>query len=454
MTHTQPSFRGIIGVAREDITPPVGIYARCWGAARHDVAEGVHRPLTLTCATFQSTAGEPPLVLISADLGWWKSSEDERFVRDGVLSAFNLDEARCLFCLTHTHAGPSLVRDDADKPGGELIAPYLESLRAAAGRAAVAALAAAVPATLVWRYGRCDLATNRDLADPERERCIVGYNPGHAADDTLLVGRVTTAQGRPLLTLVNYACHPTTLAWDNKLISPDYIGAMREVVEVDGAPWLCVQGASGELAPAEQYSGDVALADAHGRRLGHAVRAVLEAMLPPETALTFAGVVESGAPLAIWKRSDAVASDALAAEVTSVELEVKPMPSLAEIEAEWQRTEDRVLKERLWRKRGLRHIVGDGDSFSAKLWCWRLGDALLLGHAHEAYSDFQTALRARFAKQAVMVANIVNGYASYLPPQQMYERDVYPVNVSPFTAGCLERLTDHALLRGETLLRS
>src|SRR5436190_11365445 len=79
------SFTGLIGVAREDITPPVGIYARSWGAAKHDVAEGIHRPLTLTCLTFQSSKNEKPLVLIAADLGWWKSKEDEWFVRSGVL---------------------------------------------------------------------------------------------------------------------------------------------------------------------------------------------------------------------------------------------------------------------------------------------------------------------------------------------------------------------------------
>ena len=30
----------LLTVAREDITPPIGIYARNWGAAKHDVAEG------------------------------------------------------------------------------------------------------------------------------------------------------------------------------------------------------------------------------------------------------------------------------------------------------------------------------------------------------------------------------------------------------------------------------
>ena len=46
--------------------------------------------------------------------------------------------------------------------------------------------------------------------------------------------------------IVNYACHPTTLAWDNRAISPDWIGAMRENVEAAaGGICMFLQGASG-----------------------------------------------------------------------------------------------------------------------------------------------------------------------------------------------------------------
>jgi hypothetical protein len=110
------------------------------------------------------------------------------------------------------------------------------------------------------------------------------------------------------------------------------------------------------------------------------------------------------------------------------------------------------MKERLWRKRGVRRIVGDGSSARMGLWCWRLGDALLFGHPHEAYSVMQTTLRAQFPAQAVAVMNIVNGYASYLPPQAMYDLDLYPVTVTPFAAGSLERLIEHALQAGGRLM--
>src|SRR2546423_14288999 len=117
----QPSFAGLTGVAREDITPPPGIYARSWGAAKHDVAEGVHRPLTLTCLTFQSTAADAPLVLIAADLGTWRSRDDEWLVRGGVLDAIGVDESRGLLCLSPSPAGPHTGSGSAYHPRGPLI---------------------------------------------------------------------------------------------------------------------------------------------------------------------------------------------------------------------------------------------------------------------------------------------------------------------------------------------
>lgn len=88
-------------------------------------------------------------------------------------------------------------------------------------------------ATLDWHAGRCGLATVRDLLDPdpEKSRVLCGYDPRGEPDDTLLLGRITDTAGKIRGTLVNYACHPTTLAAENTAISPDYIGAMRETME-------------------------------------------------------------------------------------------------------------------------------------------------------------------------------------------------------------------------------
>jgi hypothetical protein len=449
-------FRGVIGAARQDITPPIGIYARNWGAARHDSAEGIHRQLTLTCLTFQAEVDSAPLVLIGADLGWWRNREDEWALRSAILEAFRLDEARLMFCLAHTHAGPGLQRADTDRPGGHLIGPYLDHLRHGTLCAVRAALSGARPATLTWRYGRCDLAVNRDLPEPgHSKRIVVGYNPSLPADDTLLVGRISLdGSDRTLATIVNYACHPTTMAWENRLISPDYVGAMRELVEsATAAPCLFLQGASGELAPAEQYTADPAVADRHGRRLGHAVLATLEAMQRPGRALAFRRVVESGAALAVWDEVEANPCGALAAEMHQVEFHLKPLPPLPEIHRQWQQTSDPVQKERLARKLAVRRFVGNGAATSMPLWVWRLGDSLLFGQANEAYSKFQLELRARFAPGAVAVMNLVNGTLGYLAPAECYDGpELYQVWQSPFDRGSLEQLIAAATAAGQQLL--
>jgi hypothetical protein len=448
-----PSFAGLIGVAETDITPPVGIYARNWGAAKHEIAEGIHKPLFLTCNTFRASKDEKPLILIGADLGWWKSTEDEHLLRSGILSDLDLPETHLMFCLSHTHAGPSLFREDAAKPGGDLIDPYLLKIRESAVSAVRRALANESEAVLSWDYGKCGLAVNRDLPEQRGKRLLVAMNPTETADDTLLVGRITDASNQILGTIVNYACHPTTLAWDNKLISPDYIGSMREVVTgYSRAPCLFLQGASGELSPRKQYVGDTTVADAYGRQLGHAVLSVLEGMLPAGKALVFEGAVESGAPLGIWAAQSVKTSTVLSFDLSNTKFDLKEMPSLEQIEKEWRETNDHVLRERLWRKRGIRKTVGNGITSAMPLWVWRLGDSFLIGQPNEAYSYFQQELRAQLAPKAVAAINIVNGYAGYLPPASLYEKDTYAVWQTPFYAGSLEQLTTHALETAQRLL--
>ena len=441
MTFSHPSFSGLIGFAQADITPPVGIYARNWGAAEHDVAEGIHRPLHARVLALRNSEDEKPLVLVSLDLGWWKSKDDEWFVRSALLDEFHLDETQVLLNLTHTHAGPIFCREDADKPGGELIAPYLEKIRAGVVEAARDALQQSTPATLEWATGKCNLAQNRDLPDPQRERVLCGFHPNTPADDTLLVGRVTDEAGKVLCVLANYACHPTTLAWENRLISPDWPGAFYETMNSHiGAPAMFLQGASGELQPRETYTGDTEIADAQGRQFALAVLATLEGMLPPRTALEYSGVAESGAPLATWKRAPHAPSTRLAARQIEVELPLKDLEPVAELEVALSACEDRTLSERLTRKMRVRKTVGEGESTPLLVWLWEIGDALLVAQREQTHSYFQMELRNHFPEKAIIVMNLTNGSCGYLPPAPLYDLDIYQAWQSPYARGCAEIL--------------
>jgi len=444
------SFRGRIGIAREDITPPIGIYSRNWGAAEHDTADSIHRQLTLTALTIASFSGDAPLILVDADLGWWRPLDLFSRFQERLLEEFSLDSSRLIFALSHTHASAPLMEADSSLPGSELLGPWMERVYQAAVVAITRALADADDAILDWHKGRCGLAAVRDFPDPDptADRMICGFNPAAIADDTLLVGRVTDSSGTLRATIVNYACHPTTLAWENTSISPDYIGAMRETMEeATGATAFFLQGMSGDLSPRHQYVGDVDVADRHGRQLGFAALATLNDMEPVGNQLYFESVVESGAPLAAWRHQPyVVSSELLAVEVTA-DMELKDWSTADELEQQRLACDDRALEERLRRKRDIRRSLGDGSSFPLAVHAWRIGDAVLVGCGGEAYSQLQMALRSRFPDLAVICMNLINGSVGYLPPADLYDLDVYPVWQTPFDRGCLERI-------GETMVNA
>src|SRR5690606_2812556 len=97
-----PSAALLAGVARRDITPPIGIYARNWGAARHDVAEGIHRPLTATVLAMRSGADAPPLILASIDATWWQGRHEEWQTRGAVLVELGLPPEAVMISCSHT----------------------------------------------------------------------------------------------------------------------------------------------------------------------------------------------------------------------------------------------------------------------------------------------------------------------------------------------------------------
>ncbi len=439
------AFRGRVGIARADITPPIGIYSRNWGAAPHDVADSIHRPLTLTAFTLAADGDADPLVLIDADLGWWRPLELFREFQQRLLDDLRIDSSRLIFALTHTHSSAPLMQPDPALEGSELVGPWLESIHLAADRAVRQALADSFDATVDWHSGRCHLASVRDLPDPQpgSNRMICGYNPAGVADDTLWLGRVTDAAGNLRATLVNYACHPTTLAWENRQISPDYVGAMRETMETaTGATALFLLGACGDLAPRHQYVGDPSIADRHGRQLGHAALATLYDMEPPETRLCYHETVESGAPLAVWRPQPDQASDRLGAIELTVDLELKDWPSADELERQRSACDDRAVEERLRRRRDIRRALGDGRTFAVPVHAWRIGDAVWVGCCCEPYSQLQIELRRRFPDRTVVCMNLINGTIGYLPPEELYDVDVYPVWQTPFARGGLERMID------------
>lgn len=474
-----------MGLARGDVTPPVGIYHRMWGAATHDRATGVHRPLTATALVFEpleqatgdgatsdgaisdaasEAVGRQILIAVDHCLLW--SPEMEALLTT-VSRQAGVDRRQIVVAFSHTHSGGLIGLERVNMPGGDLIPAYLESLAAALAGLVRQACDGLQPGNIVFGAGRCNLAVQRDFWDADSRQFVCGFNPDGPIDDTVLVARIADAGGRTLASVVNYACHPTTLAWQSSLISPDFIGGMREVVEREtAAPCLFLQGASGDAAPREGYVGDPAVADRNGRELGFAALAALTALPAAGTRFAYSGPVVSGATLGTWSHvpldeAQQRAQRRWRVRRWGVELPLRTdrpgkAATLAERDA-WRGKEQaahargdaaqardcRAMIERLDRHLTRIATLPDGAQFALPVVLWQTGDALWLAVEGEFYNVFQRSLRKCIPGTPLMVITVANGSRpTYLPPAEVYGKGIYQESIAMLAPGSLETLID------------
>src|SRR5437868_8642641 len=156
------------------------------------------------------------------------------------------------------------------------------------------------PAHLYGGRGVGTINIHRRVRAKDGMPAAVGRNPDGFVDRELVVVRIDDAQGKPMAALVNFQCHGTVLAYENKLLSPDWIGMTRKVVEdaLPGAKCLYFQGAAGNQGPIEGFTGDVEVAHRLGTILGHEASALAARVDTVVRAPKFEGFVESTAYIA------------------------------------------------------------------------------------------------------------------------------------------------------------
>jgi hypothetical protein len=450
-----PSFRGYIGVGKRDMTPEPGIYFHLWGSSIHDIADSVHRPLYASAVAFKTADDQKPYVVASLDFCWFPAHKTFQEIRSAILEELAIEDPRFLLVLSHSHSVPHIDSDLESCSGGDKIPAFREKLIAALRGAVADALNTVAAATLSWGRGYSSLARTRDFVDPDTGRVLCGPNPRGSPDSTIIVGRITDdATGAIRGTIVNYACHPVSLGGSNRSISPDYVGAMRAIVEehTGGAPCMFLHGASGNQTPRDSYSGDPNVADVNGEILGFSALSALRALLPPGQRLEFARIEKSGADLAVWESRPYDVDRTAVAAVEYLRLPAKSWPSLAEIDAEIQTAVDKPMLTRFIRLRQLVVNLDEGLGNGFPIWAIRLGQSLIIGTPAEAFVDFQVELRKRFPNQAIIVMNDTNGSFNYLPPAAYFGNGAYEQNSADFGPGALEIIISATIRIIESLL--
>src|SRR5207253_1434973 len=100
-----PQSTCLFGMARCDITPPIGIYHRMWGAATHERATGVHRPLVATLLWLEPQTGDASeaMVIVALDHCILDGPDFDE-MRHAVAQATQVRSDQVLVTLAHTHA--------------------------------------------------------------------------------------------------------------------------------------------------------------------------------------------------------------------------------------------------------------------------------------------------------------------------------------------------------------
>jgi len=228
-------------VAEQDISPPVGTVLGGYGPPGGTrKATAIHDPLMATAALFTNDAGQAFLVIGTdlqgyfADLG--ETGPGLRAVREAIVQALAgtvpLTPEQVLVTMSHSHSATDMI-GFWQKKNTPIPRALLDQHQAwLVGVATAAAAAVPVEVRLASGSTRLEGYTARDQAcSPELDDTVGVLQARRVSDQS------------PVLTVVNYAKHPTMMPVGNRQATADFVVGLRaEVTNATSAPVVYLQG--------------------------------------------------------------------------------------------------------------------------------------------------------------------------------------------------------------------
>lgn len=451
----------LAGVGRCDITPVPGTPQGGWGAQAHQRGLGADMPFYVTALALSDAA--TTVVLIDVDaIGF--DSETVGKCLSAVAQLCGLPRQHIRFSYSHTHSGPNTFRLPLISEGQDLVLDYLGGLPLRIAGAAWQAMQDLKPVRFAAGSGQCAINVNRRLCLKDG-RLVVGKNWDGPVDRTVRVLRFDDLQQKPLATIVHYACHPTTIAWQNQYFTPDYPGVVRQVVEQQlGGTCLFLQGACGNITPREGFTGDLTVYRRLGRLLGlEASRAALELETLPQTE-KLTGIQESGAPIAIYESESLEPEDTVLRVLSKdISLPLKTFQRSDELEDKAAECRSRLSDLRKQgapsgeiqaataqaTQIGMRldsaRLYGGRTHVSWPLQGIRIGPVALLAIPGEPFTETNQEIVSASPFPHTFFSGYSNGGFGYIPVRSACEEGGYEVDVSPFLAEASEIVTRECL---------
>lgn len=445
----------LAGVARTDISPQVGIPQMNWGAQTHVQAAGID-PAGMIATALVISDGTQKFALVDIDALFPNAVED---AARRASKATGIPAEHIRIGSTHTHAGPFLTGEKGPV-GMDLTGfkkpfdTYWDAVTEKVAGAIIEANSKLEPVHVGGAKGRGTINVNRRMRPTETAPPAVGRNPEGFVDRDLVVARIDRANGSPVAVLVNFQCHGTVMAWENKMISPDWPGMMRKTIEtaMPGAKAFFFQGAAGNQGPIEGFTGDLEVAHRLGRILGHQAAALAEQIDTVKRTPKFEGYVESTAFIAKqpWRvtgpRDGSLKFVTKVVEVpgrTYTPNEVEKMRSRvrdAELKAQQAKASGdawaaHAAEARLRRFQDLlvKWQSAKPQQVKVRLQLLRIGEVALAAMPGEPFAEIGVAVKKASPWPLTMFCGYSTGEGGeYMPIESEYQHEGYEVDRTPY----------------------
>lgn len=394
-------WRAAVGAVA--ITPKASLWMGGYAARDKPADEKIH-DLFAKVLVVEDLDGNR-LVIVTTDL--LGITRELRIAVETQVKQYGVERKSLLMNASHTHCGPELrserlLRLGIDARYAALSRQYVQWIAQQIATLVGQVVKQVEPTRLFYSYARAGFAMNRRL--PTDKGFINSPNPDGPTDHQVPVLRMETDAGELKAVLFGYACHATTLSFQQ--LCGDYPGFAQQFVQEahPGSIAMFMNGCSADQNPYPRRTLD--LAKQHGRALANGV----------ETAL-------------ITKKQTEL-SGSLKVAFKNVTLQFVEPPSRAELEKQVQsgnkyiRIHARGLLDEL-DARGT--IETEFDHFPLQV--ARFGDDLtLVGICGEAVVDYSLRCQQELSdasRTAVWTAGYCNDVFGYLPSKRVLQEGGY-----------------------------
>ena len=335
------------------------------------------------------------------------SIDEAKILVDSISVLTGMPKWRIYIHCIHTHSAPRSMLSywaDPGKPNHDY-AIRCESHIIANAVKAVKDDAAFQPFTIEVGEGSSNININRGEKDGPIDR-------------TVFAARfLNMFTGKPIVSLINYSCHPVSLGPGSQVTSSDFPGVvMRELNKAWGCDIFYYSGAQGNVDPAGCPQSKIEVTEKIGKQMADDILAIKFSKLP---ANNFCG---KDVTLKIVNNEIK-----LPFQVSKVTEEA--INHLADSTSKWGVTVSQTWKDDVegWRKGEIAKLRAGKtkDYLPFEVAAVNVGGLVMFFTQGEPFNEYQSGLRKEFAGTPLMFIAYTNGQNSYLPSAHAYTVKAY-----------------------------